>query len=53
LKTNDKDTYKVPEKSHYKKRYRVRIQEELEAEAEIKHYEEPQCPKYEKDEGSE
>lgn len=38
MKTNDKDTYKVPEKSTYKKKYRLRVHEEHEAEEEIKKF---------------
>jgi len=46
MKTNDKDTFKVPEKSSYKKRFLVRKQQEHEAEALIKHFKEvdEDCP---------
>lgn len=38
MKTNDKDSFKVPEKSTYKRKYLLRRHEEHEAEKEIKEF---------------
>jgi len=38
MKTNDKDSFKVPEKSTYKRKYFLRRHEEHEAEKEIKEF---------------
>ena len=53
MKDQNKNVFEPPERKHYKKRYLVRKAEEAEAEREIETYEEPQCPRYDKDEESE
>ena len=44
MKTENKNQFEAPERKHYKKRYLVRKAEEVEANKEIKTYEEEEVP---------
>lgn len=53
MKKDSKNPQEAPERKSYKKSYLLRKHQETEADQEIKQYEEPRCPQYEKDEENE
>ena len=53
VKKDNKNPQEAPERKSYKKSYLLRKHQETEADKEIKQFEEPRCPQYERDEENE